>query len=81
MANVTEENCELDHVVPKSVVEDNSYKNIVVSCHSCNRKKGGQNAQEYLRAIYRQGLLGEEELRSRLHAIERLKAGELVPKL
>jgi len=80
LANVTEENCELDHVVPKSVIEDNTYKNIVVSCHSCNRKKGGQNAQEYLRALYRQGLLGEEELCARLHAIERLKNGELVPK-
>lgn len=79
LANVTEDNCELDHVVPKSVIEDNSFRNIVVSCHSCNRKKGGQNAQEYLRAIYRQGLLGDEELRLRLHAIERLQSGALVP--
>lgn len=79
LANVTEENCELDHVVPKATVEDNSYRNIVVSCHSCNRKKSGQNAQEYLRAIYRQGLLGDEELRLRLHAIEKLQSGELIP--
>ena len=79
LANVAEDNCELDHVVPKSVVEDNSYRNIVVSCHLCNRKKGGQNAQEYLRAIYRQGLLGDDELQLRLHAIEKLQSGALVP--
>jgi HNH endonuclease len=79
LANVIEENCELDHVVPKAKVADNSYRNIVISCHSCNRKKSGQNAQDYLRAIYRQGLLGDEELRLRLNAIERLQAGELVP--
>lgn len=79
LANVTEENCELDHVVPQAAVANNSYRNIVVSCHSCNRKKSGQNAQDYLRAIYRQGLLGDEELRSRLHALQRLQNGELVP--
>lgn len=81
LANVTEENCELDHVVPKSLIEDNSFRNIVVSCHSCNRKKGGQNVQEYLRAIYRQGLLGDKELRLRLHATEKLQSGALVPKV
>lgn len=79
LANVTEENCELDHVIPQAAVADNSYRNIVISCHSCNRKKSGQNAQAYLRAIYRQGLLGDEELRLRLHALERLEAGELIP--
>jgi 5-methylcytosine-specific restriction endonuclease McrA len=79
LANVTEVNCELDHVVPQSDVSDNSYRNIVVSCHLCNRKKSGQNAQEYLRAIYRQGLLGDEDHRLRLRALERLQSGELVP--
>ena len=81
LANVTEENCELDHVVPKAEAEDNSYRNIVISCHSCNRKKSGQNAEDYLRAIFRQGLLGEEELQSRLRVVEKLKAGDLIPKL
>jgi hypothetical protein len=81
LANVTAENCELDHVVPQLAVENNSYRNIVVSCHSCNKKKGGQNAQDYLRAIYRQGLLGDEELGLRLHALERLQSGQLVPKV
>lgn len=79
LANITKENCELDHVVPQAEVADHSYRNIVASCHSCNRKKSGQNAKDYLRAIYRQGLLGDEELRLRLHALERLKTGELVP--
>ena len=81
LASVTEENCELDHVVPKATVENNSYRNIVVSCHSCNRKKGDQNAQEYLRVIYRQGLLGDEELRLRLVAIEELQSGKLIPSM
>ena len=79
LANVTEESCELDHVIPQAAVADNSYRNIVATCHPCNRKKSGQNAQDFLRAIYRQGLLDDEELRLRLHSLEKLQSGELVP--
>lgn len=79
LATVTEDNCELDHLVPKASVDNNSYRNIVVSCHSCNRKKGGQNAQDFLRALYRQGLLNDEDLGSRLRAIEELQSGTLKP--
>ncbi len=81
LANVTEDNCELDHVIPQAERLDNSYRNIVVSCHACNRKKSGESASDFLRALYRQGLLGDEEFSMRLHALEKLKAGELVPKV
>jgi 5-methylcytosine-specific restriction endonuclease McrA len=79
LATVTEDNCELDHLIPKASVDNNSYRNIVISCHSCNRKKGGHNAQDYLRALYRQGLLNDEDLSSRLQAIEKLQSGALKP--
>ena len=79
LADVTENNCELDHVVPQSQVEDNSYRNIVVSCHACNRKKGDQEVSSYLRTLLRQNLLDEVEFQSRIEAIKTLKSGELLP--
>lgn len=81
LARITEDSCELDHVVPQMDRLDNSYRNIVVSCHACNRKKSGNRASDFVRALYRQGLLGDDEVGNRLKALERLSAGELIPKI
>ena len=32
----------IDHVLPRSQGGDTSWQNVVVSCHPCNRKKGGR---------------------------------------
>jgi 5-methylcytosine-specific restriction endonuclease McrA len=81
LLKLTENDCELDHVVPLASSLDNTYKNIVACCHACNRKKGHQEATAFLRSLFRQGLLGEAELQERISAIENLKAGLLQPQL
>ncbi len=81
LKKLTGETCELDHVSPQKDALDNSYKNIVASCHSCNKAKGDRPAEDFVRSLYRFGTLNETELQLRLAAIESLRAGFLVPEL
>lgn len=71
----------IEHVVSRSKSEDNSYRNVVASCRSCNNKKGDSSAEDYLRELYRSGRLNEEEFDERQHALEELKNGRLKPNL
>ena len=75
------ETCELDHLVPQVERSDNSYRNVVASCHNCNKAKGSSPASDFLRARYRAGLLSEEELASCLSTLEAVQSGALVPEL
>jgi len=68
----------IEHVVSRPY-GDNSYKNVVAACCSCNNRKGWASAEGHLRALYRQGLLDSGELCRRLHALHRLKNGDLKP--
>ena len=43
MKEVTEDNCELDHVIPQVNAVNNNYRNIVAACHSCNTRKQGSD--------------------------------------
>ena len=36
----------IDHVKPRSHGGETSWSNVVLCCHSCNRKKGGRNPQQ-----------------------------------
>jgi 5-methylcytosine-specific restriction endonuclease McrA len=36
----------LDHVIPRSRGGTSTWENVVCSCHSCNRRKGGQTPEE-----------------------------------
>jgi len=76
---VSSDNCELDHLVPRAVDEDNSYRNIVVSCHDCNSVKAGKPAEDFLRSLYRGGVISQGELQERVEALGLLRAGELKP--
>lgn len=79
LKTIAEETCELDHVIPLVNHGDNSYKNVVATCHSCNSRKQGTAAEQFLRQLYRSNLLSEEEFTDRLSALELLKDGRLVP--
>jgi hypothetical protein len=68
----------LDHVVPRPQ-GGNSYKNLVASCVTCNNKKGHLAVEDFLRDLFRDRLLNEDELRHRLAALQQLAAGELKP--
>jgi hypothetical protein len=81
LKKLNKDNCELDHLTPQKEVLDNSYKNIVVACHTCNKAKGDQSAGDFVRALYRSGALNESELQYRLAAIESVRAGHSIPEL
>ena len=58
---------------------DNSYRNVVVACHACNSRNQALAAEEYLRLLYREGLLGQDDLRERIETIAQISAGGLIP--
>ncbi len=60
---------------------DNTYRNVVAACRSCNNRKGSMPARDFLRDLYRSGVLSQEELEQRLAAVGRLEEGELKPSL
>lgn len=79
LQNVRADTCALDHVIPQVTRIDNSYRNVVITCHDCNSHKQGQDSRDFLRSLYRSGLLSQPDLTQRLHALEQLEAGDLVP--
>jgi RNase P subunit RPR2 len=76
---VRPDNCELDHVIARANRTDNSYRNIVVSCHECNTTKQARDGEDFVRVLYRRGILSQPELEQRLVALERLRSGKLIP--
>ena len=81
LSKVSQDNCELDHVVSQLRGGNNSYRNIVVACHKCNTRKQSSDAADYLRDLYRKGLLGESEFEGRLSALDALRDGALKPEM
>lgn len=71
----------LDHVVPQVRGGSNSYRNLVSSCTECNSRKLDQQAENFLRWLFREGQLTAEELKGRLRALEALAAGKMQPKI
>ena len=41
---------EVEHIIPKSVLYDDSYGNKTCACRRCNKEKGNRTALEYIRA-------------------------------
>lgn len=78
---ITIETAELDHVVPQVIRVDHSYRNVVCSCHGCNKAKGDSEATDYLRRLFRDGLLNQAELSEALSGVAAVGAGERVPRL
>lgn len=78
---LTADSAVLDHVVAQVSDGGNSYRNVVASCHTCNARKQGAAADDFLRALYRDGLLSQADLQGRLERLRQLQAGELVPNL
>jgi adenine-specific DNA methylase len=81
LSEISPENCELDHVVSQLKGGNNSYKNIVATCHKCNTTKQGASAEDYLRGLCRKGMLSENEFEGRLSALKALRQGDLQPDL
>lgn len=69
----------VDHVVPRTESENNSYRNLVSSCLECNAQKGEKRADDFLRFLYRERRLTAVEVAGRLRALDALAAGKLRP--
>ena len=69
----------LDHAEPQVAKGTNSYRNVVAACHCCNSSKGDATGDEFLRKLYRRGILGVVELEERLAEMAKLKEGLLRP--
>lgn len=69
----------IEHVISRPEGR-NSYQNLVASCRTCNNRKGPTHADDYLRLIYRDGLLGQNEFKERQQQLECLRRGDLKPK-
>lgn len=81
LREVTKDSCVLDHVIPLVNRGDNSYRNVVVASHDVNALKQGQDAEEFLRSLFRKGMLSPSELEERMDALRLLRDGKLVPRL
>lgn len=68
----------IEHVISRPV-GDNSYRNVVAACRQCNNRKGSLVVEEFLRVLYRDGLLTQEDFQKRLAQLVHLRAGELRP--
>lgn len=76
---ITKDNYVLDHMTSQVNSGNNSYRNIVATCHECNSTKTGINGEDFVRQIYRKGTISASELENRLIAIEKIKNGEIKP--
>lgn len=68
----------IEHVISRPA-GSNSYRNLVVSCRTCNNRKDAGLADDYLRLIYREGLLSQDEFQDRQQQLGCLRRGELKP--
>lgn len=81
LKSVSPESCVLDHANCQANDGDNSFRNIVVSCHTCNSEKGSTDPSDFLRTLYRREVLSSTEFQDRLAVLQQLRNGELVPDL
>lgn len=80
LAKLDMNNYVIEHVVSRPA-GNNSYRNVVAACRQCNNRKNSMPAEDYLRMIYREGLLSADEFKGRQAHLERLNTGELKPQL
>lgn len=78
LAKLDENNHVIEHVVSRPE-GNNSYRNVVGSCRRCNNRKNDIPAEDFLRSLYREGILSGDEFALRLSLLNRLFAGELKP--
>ena len=55
LKTLQDQSCELDHLIARANTGDNSYRNIVCSCHDCNTTKQDRDPEDFVRSLYRDG--------------------------
>lgn len=70
----------IEHIVSRPQ-GNNSYRNVVSACRQCNNRKGSADARDYLRTLYREGFLSQNEFEGRLSHLELVQSGDLKPEI
>lgn len=78
LCNLDGTNHVIEHVVSRPDGND-SYRNVVAACIKCNNRKGASSAEDFMRVLYREQFLSEEEFHVRHDHLGRLNRGELRP--
>ncbi len=78
LAKLDENNHVIEHVVSRPE-GDNSFRNVVAACRRCNNRKNSTLVEDYLRSIYRDGILSGDEFAIRISLLAQLRSGELRP--
>ncbi|HYQ39296.1 MAG TPA: HNH endonuclease signature motif containing protein [Pseudomonas sp.] len=78
LAKLDENNHVIEHVISRPE-GNNSYRNVVGACRRCNNRKSDMPAEDFLRSLYREGILSGDEFSLRLSLLNKLLAGELKP--
>ena len=60
------EGIEVEHIIPRSILFDDSMSNKVCACRSCNGKKGNRFAMEYIKSL---GMEREQQYISRVEGL------------
>lgn len=80
LAKLDENNHVIEHVVSRPE-GNNSYRNVVGACRRCNNRKNDIPAEDFLRSLYREGILSGDEFGLRLSRLKALLAGDLKPEI
>ena len=80
LARLDENNHVIEHVISRPE-GSNSYRNVVAACRRCNNRKGACDAEEFLRSLYREGILSGDECATRFGNLARLRNGEIRPRI
>ena len=78
LAKLDENNHVIEHVLSRPE-GDSSFRNVVAACRRCNNRKNDTPAEDFLRTLYREGILSGEELSARIKLLGQLHAGKLRP--
>ncbi len=76
--NLNGENHVIEHVVSRPA-GDNSYKNLVAACRTCNNKKDNLLASDFVRKLYRDQFISEIEFQTITENLIKLSNGDLKP--
>ncbi len=74
-------NRSLDHVIPRVRGGNDSYRNLVTSCHDCNSAKRNSTAENFLRDLRRQQIFTSCQMVRRFSALQKLQSGKLKPQI
>lgn len=78
LAKLDDRNFVIEHVVSRPA-GGNGYRNVVAASREVNNRKGSMSAEDFLRKLFRDGVLSMSELEDRLVQLGRLQAGDLKP--